>query len=224
LDKNISEKVRHSIIATGLRLVQSSMTLGTYGNISARIDSDNIAITPSGTDYARLVIENIAVVDLTGKQISGDLKPSSELPLHLEIYKSFPEAQAVIHTHSLYASALAVAHKDLPPVIEDLTQIVGGTVFCTEYTVAGTKELGERAVKAMHGHNAALLANHGAVCWGMDLEEALTTAEVLEKAAQIYCIAHSFETPFPLNEKTVHKLHEFYTDHYRKRQRGEKDE
>ena len=84
------------------------------------------------------------------------------------------------------------------------------------------KELGLKAVEAMEGgRSAALLANHGAVCWGRNMKEALATAQVLEKAAQIYCIAHSFGSSFPLNETTVNTLHDFYLNHYSKRQRGE---
>ena len=254
------DNIRQEVVEAGLALAHSSMTIGTYGNISQRVDDNYIAITPSGRDYEQLTAADIVVTDLDGTVIkietldavqeiealgavqksyvdnteqrdcvkgnegtaSVPLRPSSELPLHLEIYKNFPEARAIVHTHSVYASALAVAHKDLPPVIEDLTQIVGGAVRCTEYTIAGTKLLGQKAVEAMQGgRSAALLANHGAVCWGRNLKEALATAMILEKAAQIYCVAHSFGTPFPLNEKTVNTLHDFYLNHYSKRQRGE---
>ncbi len=248
--KNL-DKIRQEVVEAGLTLAHSSMTIGTYGNISQRVDEKYIAITPSGRDYEQLTAADIVVTDLDGEvqksivanaeqencvkdtvsnegndgndgNVAVSLRPSSELPLHLEIYKTFPEARAIVHTHSVYASALAVAHKDLPPVIEDLTQIVGGAVRCTEYTIAGTKLLGQKAVEAMQGgRSAALLANHGAVCWGRNLKEALATAQILEKAAQIYCVAHSFGTPFPLNEKTVNTLHDFYLNHYSKRQRGE---
>ena len=242
MDKGNLEKIRQSVVEAGLVLAHSSMTIGTYGNISCRVDENHIAITPSGRDYEQLTSADIVVTDLKGdvQKIDSDdgnkskdpgnnpgnnavpLRPSSELPLHLEIYKNFPEARAIVHTHSVYASALAVAHKDLPPVIEDLTQITGGAVRCTEYTMAGTKELGRNAVQAMEGgRSAALLANHGAVCWGRTMKEALATAQILEKAAQIYCIAHSFGTPFPLNEKTTEALHDLYLNHYSKRQRGE---
>ena len=242
MDKGNLEKIRQSVVEAGLVLAHSSMTIGTYGNISCRVDENHIAITPSGRDYEQLTSADIVVTDLKGdvQKIDSDdgnkskdpgnnpgnnavpLRPSSELPLHLEIYKNFPEARAIVHTHSVYASALAVAHKDLPPVIEDLTQITGGAVRCTEYTMAGTKELGRNAVQAMEGgRSAALLANHGAVCWGRNMKEALATAQILEKAAQIYCIAHSFGTPFPLNEKTAEALHDFYLNHYSKRQLGE---
>ena len=253
-------KIRQEVVDAGLALAHSGMTIGTYGNISQRVNENYIAITPSGRDYEQLTAADIVVTDMAGevqkiqascivKEINASdaeqgncvkdtvsnegkdgndgnvavpLRPSSELPLHLEIYKSFPEARAIVHTHSVYASALAVAHKDLPPIIEDLSQITGGAVHCTEYTIAGTKLLGQKAVEAMQGgRSAALLANHGAVCWGRNLKEALATAQLLEKAAQIYCIAHSFGSPFPLNEKTVHTLHDFYLNHYSKRQRGE---
>ena len=230
------------MVEAGLVLAHSSMTIGTYGNISCRVDENHIAITPSGRDYQQLTAADIVVTDLEGsvqqidsgngehtnnagagkENTAAPPRPSSELPLHLEIYKNFPEARAIVHTHSVYASALAVTHKDLPPIIEDLTQIVGGAVRCTDYTIAGTKELGMRAVEAMEGgRSAALLANHGAVCWGRTMKEALATAQILEKAAQIYCIAHSFGSPFPLNETTINTLHDFYLNHYSKRQRGE---
>lgn len=251
MNEEILYKARQTVVEAGLTLARSSLTVGTYGNISCRIDEELIAITPSGRDYQQLGPEDIVVTDMEGNVLeisetmhrrdcdssnagtdsaeskkkgrapAVTLRPSSELPLHLEIYKNFPEARAVVHTHSLYASALAAAHKDLPPVVEDLAQVVGGTVHCTEYTMAGTAELGEKAVEAMDGRSAALLANHGAVCWGRDLKEALNTAQLLEKGAQIYCLAHAFGTPFPLNDKTVRQLHTFYVEHYRKRQRGE---
>ena len=222
MKKGVLETVRQSVVEAGLVLVRSGMINGTYGNISCRLDKTCIAITPSGRDYEKLTPADIMVTDLDGNIVAGTLLPSSELALHLEIYKCFPKAMAIVHTHSVYASALAVAHKDLPPVIEDLTQIVGGSVRCTDYAIAGTKELGLKAVKAMEGgRSAALLANHGAVCWGRDLKEALITATILEKAAQIYCVAESIGSVFPLDNKTVDTLHGFYLNHYSKRQRGE---
>ena len=218
----ILKEIRQKVVKTGVILAHSGMTIGTYGNISCRVDKSCIAITPSGRNYEQLTPEDIVVTDLDGNTLAGTLHPSSELALHLEIYKCFPKAMAIVHTHSVYASALAVAHKDIPPVIEDLTQIVGGSVRCTDYAIAGTKELGLKAVKAMEGgRSAVLLANHGAVCWGRDLKEALITATILEKAAQIYCVADSLGSVFPLDNKTVETLRDFYLNHYSKRQKGE---
>jgi len=222
--EKVLEKIRQDVVTTGLELARSGMIIGTYGNISCRIDKNSIAITPSGRNYELLKPADIVVTDLGGQVIINNkgLMPSSELLLHLEIYKKFTDARAVVHTHSLYASALAVSHRDLPPVMEDLAQLTGGTVRCTDYTIAGTKKLAEKAVEAMEGgRHAALLANHGAVCWGRNLKEALTTAQILEKGAHIYYVAYGFGKPFPLNEKTVKELHDFYMDHYSKRQQGE---
>ena len=222
MNKESLEEIRKNIVEAGLTLVHSGMTLGTYGNISCRVDKSCIAITPSGKDYDRLTPEEIVITNLKGTKLAGALLPSSDLLLHLGIYKGFPEAQAIVHTHSIYATALAVAHKDLPPIVEDLSQIVGGSVRCTDYTISGTKELGIQAVKAMEGgRSAALLANHGAVCWGRTLKEALYTAMILEKTAQVYCAAHSFGAAFTLDDITVEKLHEFYIEHYSIRQRDE---
>lgn len=252
MNEEILYKARQTVVEAGLTLARSSLTVGTYGNISCRIDEELIAITPSGRNYQQLGPEDIVVTDMEGNVLeisetmhrrdcdsnnagtdsaeskekgrapAVTLRPSSELPLHLEIYKNFPEARAIVHTHSIYASALAAAHRDLPPIMEDLAQITGGAVRCTEYTIAGTKELGQKAVEAMEGgRSAALLANHGAVCWGRNMKEALAAAQILEKGAQIYYVARSFGTPFPLNEKTVATLHDFYLNHYSKRQQVE---
>lgn len=216
------KEIRQKVVDAGIMLAHSGMTIGTYGNISCRVDKSCIAITPSGRDFEKITPENIVVTDLAGEKLGGTLLPSSELPLHLEIYKNFPEARAIVHTHSIYASALAAAHKELPPVTEELAQAVGGAVRCSDYSIAGTNELGQNAVKAMEGgRSAALLANHGAVCWGRDLKEALATAQILERAAQIFCIASSLGKPVSLEDKKVESLRDFYLNHYSKRQRGE---
>lgn len=212
---------RQALADLGRTLIGSGLSVGTYGNLSCRLDDTHVAITPSGKEYAALQAEDMVVINLAGEKTEGRWLPSSELYLHLEIYKNILEAQSVVHTHSLYATALAVAHKDLPPIVEDLTQLTGGSVRCTEYESPGTEALGKAAVAALEDRHAALLANHGAVCWGRTMYEALNAAVVLEKGAHIYCIAHGFGTPFRLEEKQAKKLRDFYEEHYSKRQRGE---
>ena len=215
------QEERQALADLGRDLLHSGMTAGTYGNVSCRLDEDCIAITPSGKEYETLQAEDIIIIDGQGEKKDGPWLPSSEWPLHLEIYHTIPEARAVVHTHSLYASALAVAHKDLPPIIEDLAQLAGGSVRCAEYAAPGTAALGKAAVAALEDRQAALLANHGAVCWGRTLREASQAAVLLEKGAHIYCIAHGFGTPFRLEEKQAKKLRDFYITHYSKRQQGE---
>lgn len=212
-------KAKESIIAAGKTMVKTAMTVGTWGNLSCRIDEGTLAITPSGMPYENLKPENVVVTDLEGNIIDSDLSPSSELALHIAIYKEFPEAGAVVHTHSTYASVLAVCRKTLPPIIEDLAQITGGTVRCSKYAFPGTEELGRNVLVAMEGHRrAAIIANHGAVAWGSTMKEALIAAEVLEKAAKIYCIASRMGTAFPVDDEDVAAMHKFYLEKYSKLQ------
>ena len=129
MDKAVAA-ARHEVVETGRRLLASSLTVGSWGNLSRRAGEDLIAITPSGRSYDALQDTDIVVTDLDGTVRTGHLLPSSELPLHLAIYKAIPNAQAIVHTHSIYASALAVSHRDLPPFVEDLVQLTGGAVRC----------------------------------------------------------------------------------------------
>ena len=110
----------------------------------------------------------------------------------------------------------------MPGVIEDIVQICGGKVNCAEYAMTGTQELADAAVKALAGRKACLLANHGAVCWGKDLAEALLVAEILEKAAQIVVLCKSCGGKLhELDAADSEAMHTFYEEHYSKRQRGE---
>lgn len=126
----MAETIRTEIIAVGQKMVQLGLVAGTWGNISARVpDSSYIAITPSGMDYLSLAPENIVILDLAGNIIDSANVPSSELKLHLAVYLNRSDVNAIVHTHSVYASACAVANKPIPPIIEDLVQMVGGALM-----------------------------------------------------------------------------------------------
>ena len=212
---------RNLIITTGIKLLQRNLVAGSWGNISMRIDKDSYAITPSGRPYELLVEEDVVIVNAKGVKLAGTALPSSELLMHLAIYESFPATNAVIHTHSVYASACAAMHRQIPPLLEDTAQIAGGPIRVAKYALAGTKELADNAVAAMENANAVLLANHGAVSCGNCLDEALTIAEIVEKSAQVFCITSAIGEAFPLPAADVMQLRSFYLDHYRRRQRGE---
>lgn len=212
------------IVATGLKMVEQKMIAGSWGNLSIKIDENSCVITPSGRSYDSLVTDDVVLVDMSGQKLRGTLIPSSELPLHLAIYQALPEARAIVHTHSIYASACAAMHKPIPPLVEDLVQIIGGQVDVAEYALPGTQALAVNAIAALKNKKAALLANHGVVCWGATLETALMTAEIVEKAAQIYCICASMGGAVPLPESDIEIMHNFYQQHYLKRQMNEGDE
>jgi len=223
-DKEISKEVilsaRESIVAMGKELIERKLVAGSWGNISVKITEGVYAVTPSGRGYANQKPEDIVIVDDACKTLDGELTPSSESKLHTAIYNACPEAKAIIHTHSIYASALAAMRKPVPAIIEDIVQIIGGRVECAEYALPGTQELADNAVKAMNGRKGVLLANHGAVCWGKDLADALMVCEILEKAAQIAIICQSCGGAVELSSEDAEVMHSFYEEHYSKRQLG----
>ncbi len=223
-DDRIIDAARQQIVAAGLKMIEQKMIAGSWGNLSIKINTSCCAITPSGRSYDSLNTEDIVVVDMQGNKIVGALIPSSETPLHLAVYKAIPEAQAIVHTHSIYASACAAMHKLIPALIEDLVQIIGGSVDVAEYALPGTEALAANAVKALQNKKAALLANHGVVCWGSSLNSALMTAEIVEKAAQIYCICETMGGAKLLPEADIAVMHDFYKQHYSKRQTEKGDE
>ena len=211
-----------AIVETGHALIEKKLVAGSWGNISCRIDAQNIAITPSGHGYETLTPEDVVIINRESDVVEGKHIPSSELKVHTAIYNAYPEAGAVIHTHSIYASALAAMHQGVPAIIEDIVQIIGGRVECAKYALCGTQELADNTVRALNGKKAVLLANHGAVCWGKNLAEALLAAEILEKAAQIAVIcAGTGNKVYELSCEDMDVMHDFYEKHYSKRQQGE---
>ncbi|MEG1726310.1 MAG: class II aldolase/adducin family protein [Acidaminococcaceae bacterium] len=220
LDIQITD-ARKLIIATGVKLITKHLVAGSWGNISMKIEKDCYAITPSGRAYDTMTADDVAIVNSSGTKMAGNLIPSSELPLHLAIYKAHPCFKAIIHTHSVYASACAAMQRPIPALIEDMAQVTGGSLNVSKYAMAGTKTLATNAVLAMGDSNAVLLANHGAVCCGKSLAEALIVAEIVEKAAQIYCITASMGGGIALATEDVKQMRTFYKEHYSKRQAGD---
>ncbi len=217
------KQVQAEIVAVGHELIHSGLVTGCWGNISVRIDADAIAITPSGRNYLSLQTDDIVIVDQGGNRLAGSLLPSSELPLHLAVYQARSDIQAIVHTHSVFASACAVAHKAIAPIIEDLVQVVGGSVDVAPYALPGTPELAVSAVKSLGTKMAVLLANHGVLSCGATLAEALLCCELVEKAAQIFIYAQSLGGAVSLSDRDCLIMHQFYNDDYRYRQGGKQD-
>ena len=213
-----ADKICKEIVATGRAFSKAGLVEGSWGNISARINNKGlVAITPSGRSYDGLSCKDIAIITLDGKVKKAKYKPSSESQLHLAIYDARPDIKAVIHTHSIYASACAVAKVPILPVMEDIVQIVGGQVDVCDYALAGTKELAVNAVSALGSKNAVLLANHGLVSCGRNLKEALTAANIVEKTAMIMIFAKQLNPDLQaLDDDDIKKLRKFYLKQYSK--------
>lgn len=212
--------LRGEIIKIGLLLLEKGLVAGTWGNISARIDDKRIAITPSGRNYQTLKNDDIVIVDPLGEIVAGRLRPSSELALHLAVYAARPDIKGIVHTHSVFASACAVARRPIPPIIEDLVQLAGGEIPVAHYALPGTMELAHHVTTALADKFAVLLANHGVIACGKTLGEAFTAAELVEKAAQIFSWAQLLGGAAVLSGEDVAGMHKFYLEHYRQRQGG----
>ncbi|MFV8183836.1 class II aldolase/adducin family protein [Streptomyces sp. AF1B] len=165
------------------RLGAEGLLIGTAGNVSVRVE-DRVAITATGAVLARLTQEQVTVVDLDGKIVAGTLEPTSELDLHLGIYRHYGTG-AVVHTHAPMATALSCVLDELPCVHYQLLNL-GGTVRVAPYATFGTPELAESVLGALEGRSAALMANHGAVTHATTLDKAVEHAQLLEWACGVY--------------------------------------
>lgn len=206
---------RDEIVNCGKTMKETALVVGTWGNISMRVpDSDQIAITPSGVDYDKTKPAEVLIVDMEGNIVDGNLKPSIELPLHLAVYRDREDVNAIVHTHSTYSTAYAVARKPIPATAEDLVQCVGGEVRVCDFYLPGTVELGQAAVEGLKDRNAVLLANHGCLCAAESLEEAIKIALVVEKTAQANLLAQLLGGSVELDKTDIDCMREFYINKY----------
>jgi L-fuculose-phosphate aldolase len=202
------------IVATCRVMMSTGLVVGTWGNVSRRCSPESFQITPSGVPYSELLLEDLVVVDLQTGSCSGRLRPSTEAPLHAAIYRMRPDVGAIVHTHSPYAAVFAVNRAEIPPLMEEMAQLVGGIVRVARYAASGSAELAEGAVAALQDGAAVLLANHGLVGVGRTLKDALTVCQVVEKSAQVFLWARLSGTPHLLGEQEVLELRRGFLQNY----------
>lgn len=210
------EEARLALLEAGQRLVGEGLVARTWGNVSARVEDGKMLITPSGRKYEELTGEDMVSVDLRTGKHDGPRKPSSEKGLHKEIYRSRPEIHAIIHTHQMNASTVAAARREVPPILDDMAQIIGPSVRVADYALPSTKKIVRTTVKALKGRMAALMANHGAVCVGRDLEEAFVVCQVLEKACKAFIEAEFLGGAKRINKAEAWVMHQVYLRKYSK--------
>ncbi len=177
--------------------------VGTWGNISARVP-EGFIITPSRVQYSVIEPGDFVTVSPEGEVVSGHRVPSSETEIHRAVLNKKGNIGAIIHSHSPYATAVSCLHQSIPVFVEDMAQIIGGEVRCTRYVPAGQhKRIAEEVGHTIGEENAVLLANHGVLCCGRDLDEALIANQILEKAAMMMLVAGGREAVIPIPEEFV---------------------
>jgi L-fuculose-phosphate aldolase len=177
---------REAIVKFGRKLITSSLTTGSGGNLSVCNRAEAlVAIKPSGVDYFDLEPDDVVVLTLDGEVLEGRLKPSSEAQFHLGLMRGRADVNAVVHTHSPYATTLACLNWELPAV-HYLVGFSGNKVPLAPYATFGTQELADNLLRAIGDYNACLLANHGLVTVGGDLAAAFAAAEEIELVARLY--------------------------------------
>lgn len=205
--------VRQQVVETVRHMCSDQLVLGTWGNVSVR-DGNFMWITPSGMDYALLGTHDLVKMDFNGNVAEGCWKPSSEWRLHAAVYQGRPDCAAIVHTHSVYVTAFAVARVSIPPAAEDLVQIAGGGVDVAEYALPGTDELAANTLAALADKSAVLLASHGLVGVADSLAEALKVCRIVEKTAQAVLMARLLGPVPELSAEDIRVMRNFYLTSY----------
>ena len=199
-------QLRDDIVEVGRRLYARGYTASNDGNISVRLDANRLLMTPSGVCKGFMTPGMMVVTDLDGHKLHGDRNPSSEMQMHLEVYRRRPDVQAVVHAHPPIATGFAVAGIPLDRAV--LAEVVTtlGSVPIAEYATPSTKELPEAVRKYVQAHDGMLLANHGALTLGKDLFSAYYKMETIEHFAKISLVARLLGGERLLSREEVFRL------------------
>ena len=195
------------VLEAAQKMSEKGFVVGTAGNISMRVKEPGgrelMLITPTSRYYDSINVDDIIVVDFEGERVEGEYNPSMETIMHLGVYKARKKVNAVIHSHPIFSSAIAVAGMEIPPIVDDQITYLGGGIKVAEYAISGSEDLAKNALAALGPRNAVLLANHGAVCVGKDMREAFTNCEMLEKTAKIYICVLSIGKLTPIPDEAI---------------------
>jgi L-fuculose-phosphate aldolase len=197
------EVQREELAAIGRRMVPEGLCIGTAGNLSIR-SGDLVAVTPSGIRYEELEAKAMCVVDVDGHVVEANSPPSSEVPMHLAVYRT-TRAAAVVHTHSPYATVLSTVIDELPAVHYVIAGL-GGRVRVAPYHTFGTEELAAGMARGLEGRAAVILQNHGTITHGKSLEQAYERAVTLEWLSATYWRAKVFGDPHLLPDEEIERV------------------
>jgi L-fuculose-phosphate aldolase len=204
------DQQREEVAAASRRLAAAGLTPGTAGNVSAR-QEELVAISPTGAVLAELQAADVTVVDLEGRQVDGPYAPTSELDLHLGVYRRY-DAGAVVHTHAPMATAIACVLRDELPCVHYQMLMLGGAVRIAPYRTFGTPALADAVLEALEEHTAALMANHGAITYAGDMAGAVENMLLLEWSCSVYWHAAALGKPRVLGREQLEAVVEQFVE------------
>ncbi len=209
------EQVREELWRLHLELPKNGLVTWTSGNVSMRDQATGlVAIKPSGVRYEDLRPEHMVILDLEGRRVEGDLKPSSDTASHLYIYRHRPDVNGVVHTHSPYATAFAAVGQPIPVYLTAIADEFGGPIPCGGFALIGGEEIGRVVVESSGDSPAVLLKNHGVFTVGPTGEAAVKAAVMVEDVARTVYFALQLGRPQPIPDEAVRKLRTRYTTQY----------
>ena len=207
--------LREQVWRLHLELPKNGLVTWTGGNLSARDpESGYVVIKPSGVRYEELAADNMVVVDLDGRQIEGQLKPSSDTASHLHIYRHRKDVNGIVHTHSPFATAFAALGQPIPVYLTAMADEFGGPIPCGGFALIGGEDIGRVVLESIGESRAVLLKNHGVFTVGPTAEAALKAAVMVEDIAHTVWIALQLGEPDEIAPKDVERLHQRYTKFY----------
>lgn len=213
-------ELREEVCRLHAELPRNNLVAWTSGNISVRDPATNLlVIKPSGVRFEELTPASMVVTDSQGRVVDGDLAPSSDTASHCYIYRHMPHVNGVVHTHSRYATAFAVAGEPIPCVTTAMADEFGGEIPCAGFCLIGGEDIGKLVVDALSDHRspAALLQNHGVFTIGKSAEDAVKAAVMTEDNAAIVWTARQLGEVIPISQAEIDSLHERYQHVYGQR-------
>jgi L-fuculose-phosphate aldolase len=195
------EEVREAVLAAAKKMYQRGIVEGTAGNVSGRVDDGTVVLTPSSLGYEEMQLDDLVQLTLDGEVVAGHRSPTSEKALHLATLAAHPEVGAVVHCHAKHASMYAVARRPIPAAIDEFVTYIGGEVPVCDYFASGSDGLATEVASRLGDRSAALMANHGMVAVGKDVDDALHSALVVEHNAQIMWGAEALGGPVPIPDE-----------------------
>lgn len=207
--------IREIVANAAKKMSELGLAGGTAGNVSGRAADGRIAITPTGVPYESMTAEQVCVVNLDGKVVAGELKPSSELPMHTAVYGIRPDVGGIVHTHSLYATSFAVAGRPIEAV-HYVIATIGDEIPVIPYYLYGSEALAKGVTDALTSHQGVLLGNHGVLALGTDVPQALYHAETIEYLAQLQLLAEQAGPPQVLTQAQLAEVRERFSGYGQK--------